>query len=398
MLFVFFCIHAFFPPSPVFSFSRVFLRRTASSAWARRPPARVSVPCLVGRSIVLSSPSFSVWGFAHRRHSRSHSTLKLAEMSRMASPGGGHSSTSLGVMTPVAFPPPRSSLFSGRNVEASTPQSNGKRSTKKASPVGSLPATSSSPVVGALSPRASPTPPESSSSSPPPPKDLDGSSPPPPPPSFLANSPSSPSRAPRGRNKKQQRELPGQKTLTLGSLTTSSTSTGNGARGRLAGLAGPSQNGNGALNNNNTTTTTATATPAKTAAKSKLLYAGLHAAAFPPLSAATGPAPKETSESDLIGGLPSLWEVYCTPDTKLPYFYNAISKHVQWHVPVPPKEYVDQFGPINIPGIGPLSKASLALVAPEADVHFFSNTPVATSLEVHVIRCTDTRSFTVGVS
>lgn len=53
--------------------------------------------------------------------------------------------------------------------------------------------------------------------------------------------------------------------------------------------------------------------------------------------------------SDLVGGPPSLWEVYFTPDTKIPYFYNAISKHVQWQRPLPPKEYVDQLGHPVIP-------------------------------------------------
>ncbi|PHJ15744.1 rna recognition motif-containing protein [Cystoisospora suis] len=322
--------------------------------------------------------------------------------SRMASPGGGDpsSSSSLGVMTPVAFPPPRTSLFSrnGEVSSSSTPSSqsngNGKRTNSnnnsKKTSMSPLPPTSSSPVGShAMSPRVlspvTPPPPEPSSSSsssssslPPSKGDSDShhlnsnsSLPPPPPSSFLGTSPSSPSRAKGGRNKKQ-RDVSGQKTLTLGMIATTSPGVGGGnglglggggLRGRLTGLPSSSSSSssssqNGSSHNSSSTLTTTTPTPGSTTktgtGKSKL-YGGLHAAAFPPLSAATGPGPKETTESELIGGLPSLWEVYCTPDTKVPYFYNAISKHVQWHVPVPPKEYVDQLGPINIPEVGPIA-------------------------------------------
>ncbi|PFH32378.1 RNA recognition motif-containing protein [Besnoitia besnoiti] len=92
------------------------------------------------------------------------------------------------------------------------------------------------------------------------------------------------------------------------------------------------------------------------------VYGGLHASLFPPLSAATAPPPRAPgaaagavanaqTASELIGGPPSLWEVYWTPDTKLPYFYNAITKHVQWQRPLPPKEYVDRLGNPDIPDL-----------------------------------------------
>nr|PUA87124.1 RNA recognition motif-containing protein [Toxoplasma gondii TgCATBr9] len=82
------------------------------------------------------------------------------------------------------------------------------------------------------------------------------------------------------------------------------------------------------------------------------VYGGLQASLFPPLSAATAPPRAHAgvaARSDLVGGPPSLWEVYFTPDSNIPYFYNALSKHVQWHRPLPPKEYVDQLGHPDIP-------------------------------------------------
>lgn len=61
------------------------------------------------------------------------------------------------------------------------------------------------------------------------------------------------------------------------------------------------------------------------------------------VQSASGEEKRSCSQVKLEKGGRSLWQIYHTP-TQVPYYYNSVTRHVQWERPIPPKEHPEAQG------------------------------------------------------